>query len=79
MQFAVEGRDEAFVADIEGFYRAIGLPRSLGDLGLPNPNPSDIAAIATFTTTAPKGAYLIVSATAGQIVAGIEQVEKRAA
>lgn len=79
VQLAVEGRDEAFIADIESFYREIGLPRSLADLGMPAPQPADIAAIAAFTTAAPKGAYLIVSASPEQIVAGIEQVEKRAA
>jgi glycerol dehydrogenase len=79
VQFAVEGRDEEFVADIEDFYRAIGLPLSLADLGLAMPQPSDITAIAAFTTAAPKGAYLIISASTEQIVAGMELVERRAA
>lgn len=79
VQLAVEGRDEAFIADIEGFYRQIGLPLSLANLGMTAPQPADIAAIAAFTTAAPKGAYLIVSASPEQIIAGIEQVERRAA
>ena len=78
VQLAVEGRDEAFLADIEGFYRAIGLPRSLTDLGLPAPTTTEITAIAEFTTAAPKGAYLKVSDNAEQIIKGIEQVERRA-
>jgi glycerol dehydrogenase len=78
VQFAVEGRDVAFVADIEGFYREIGLPLSLADLGQATVTREQIDSIATFTTAAPKGAYLIVTANAAQIVAGIEQVEKRA-
>jgi glycerol dehydrogenase len=75
---AVEQRDDAFVADIEGFYRAIGLPLSLKCLGLSSVTRADIEAIAAYTTAAPKGAYLIVSASAEQIIAGIEAVERRA-
>jgi glycerol dehydrogenase len=78
VQFAVEERDEAFVADIEGFYREIGLPLSFADLGCSTVNQKQIEAIATHTTAAPKGAYLIVSASAAQIVAAIKQVERRA-
>jgi glycerol dehydrogenase len=76
---AVEGRDETFVADLENFYRAVGLPLSLADLGGRSVSGEEIAAIAAYTTAAPKGAYLIVSASAAQIVAGIEAVERRAA
>jgi glycerol dehydrogenase len=76
---AVEGRDEGFVADLEQFYREIGLPLSLKDLGLEAITRSVIEDIAAHTTAAPKGAYLIVAASAAQIVAGIEQVERRAA
>jgi glycerol dehydrogenase len=79
VQFAVEGRDEAFIVDIEGFYREIGLPLSLADLGCSTVSHEQITAIAAYTTAAPKGAYLIVSASAEQIVAGIENVERRAA
>lgn len=75
---AVEGRDDAFMADLEQFYRVLGLPLSLADLGLTGETTGVIEAIAGFTAVAPKGAYLVVSATAAQIVAGIEQVERRA-
>ncbi|MEY2926077.1 MAG: hypothetical protein RL367_554, partial [Pseudomonadota bacterium] len=40
--FAVEGRDPAFVADIENFYRQIGLPLSIRDLGLSSATRADI-------------------------------------
>lgn len=76
---AVEGRDEAFVADLEGFYRKIGLPLSLTELGLDTVTLPVIEAIAVHTATAPKGAYLVLSASPEQIVAGIEKVEHRAA
>jgi glycerol dehydrogenase len=79
VQFAVEERSEAFIADIEEFYREIGLPLSFTDLGCSTVSHEQITAIATYTTAAPKGAYLIVSASAEQIVAGIESVERRAA
>lgn len=76
---AVERREESFVADLEQFYRELGLPLSLNDLGLPSITRAVIEDIAGHTATAPKGAYLIVAASAEQIVAGIEQVERRAA
>jgi glycerol dehydrogenase len=78
VQFTVEGRSAAFIDDIEGFYREIGLPCSLANLGLSNVTQEQIEAIATYTTAAPKGAYLIVSASKEQIVAGIAKVEHRA-
>jgi glycerol dehydrogenase len=76
---AVEGRDEAFVADLEQFFRKIGLPLSLHDLGLTAPSREIFESIAAHTTAAPNGAYLVVSANVAQIIAGIEQVEQRAA
>ncbi len=76
---AVESREERFVADLEDFYRKIGLPLSLKALGLENVSRPVIENIAAHTTAAPKGAYLIVSASAEQIVSGIETVERRAA
>lgn len=76
---AVEGRDEAFMADLERFYRALGLPRSLLDLGLQKITSAVIAEIARHAATAPAGAYLVISASPEQIMAGIEQIERRAA
>jgi glycerol dehydrogenase len=76
---AVEQRDDAFMTDLEQFYGDIGLPMSLKDLGLSAVTQPLIEAIAAYTATAPEGAYLIVSASAAQIVAGIEAVERRAA
>jgi glycerol dehydrogenase len=76
---AVEGRDEAFVADLEHFFREIGLPLSLHDFGLTAPSREVLESIAAHTRAAPQGAYLVVSASVAQIIAGIEQVEQRAA
>lgn len=33
-QLCLEGRDDAFIAEMRAFYRAVGLPLSLADLGL---------------------------------------------
>jgi glycerol dehydrogenase len=75
----VEGRDEAFMADLVGFYRTLGLPTCLAELGLDLASRSVLQAIAAHTTTAPAGAYLVVSASATEIVAAMEHVERRAA
>lgn len=76
---ASERRDEVFLRDIEAFYREIGLPLSLRDMGLRDPERTVFERIAALTTAAPEGAYLIVSASPDEIVAAIEQVERRAA
>ena len=75
---AVEGRDESIIADLEVFYRAIGLPLSLTAMGLTKLSLPVLKEIAALTTAAPDGAYLVVSASAEQIVEGIRQVEDRA-
>jgi glycerol dehydrogenase len=75
---AVDGWDEAFVADIEQFYRELGLPTSLLDLGLDAVTLPVLQSIAAHTATAPEGAYLVVAASAAQIVAALQHVEQRA-
>jgi glycerol dehydrogenase len=76
---AVERRDDAFVDDLERFYRTLGLPTCLRDLGLQAMTRTVLESIASHTTSAPEGAYLVVSADAAQIIAGLERVEQRAA
>lgn len=41
VQFVLEGRDQAFLDDMFGFYRDIGLPSSLAGLGMRDPAPTD--------------------------------------
>ena len=51
VQWLLEGRDEAFLADQLAFYRRIGLPMTLRDLGLQQPTDAVAAAIAADTWT----------------------------
>ena len=52
VQLTLEARSESFIADIMGFYRDVDLPVCLEDLGLTNPTPDEIQAIAESTMTA---------------------------
>jgi glycerol dehydrogenase len=53
VQFLLEGRDAGFMDEQLAFYREIGLPTTLADLGLPHPTESDYALIAELTLQAP--------------------------
>ncbi|UEM19032.1 glycerol dehydrogenase [Skermanella mucosa] len=53
VQFLLEGRDPAFMEDHLAFYRALGLPCGLADLGLAAPTDDDYAVIAALTLQAP--------------------------
>jgi glycerol dehydrogenase len=53
VQLVLERRDAAFMADHAAFYREIGLPLSLADLGLPRPSADQLATIADLTLAAP--------------------------
>jgi glycerol dehydrogenase len=77
VQLAAEGRPEEYIADLAEFYKAIGLPRSLTELGLDAVTPEILQAIAENTTVAPKGAYLVVGYDAGPLVKAMEAVERQ--
>jgi len=53
VQLALEGRDDAFMADHAAFYREVGLPLSLAALGLAEPSTHDLRTIADLTLAAP--------------------------
>lgn len=53
VQLVLEGRDEAFMADMLDFYRAVGLATSLRGLGAPVVDDETFAAIAGPTLAAP--------------------------
>ncbi len=55
--------------------RAVGLPASLRDLGMPDPTPAEIRGIATVTMTAPHLANLASPVTESDLVAAILEVE----
>jgi glycerol dehydrogenase len=78
VQLVLEGRDDAFLADIEGFYRQTGLPVCLADLGLPDATDAEIGAIAEGTMTAPHVRNFQRPLDAGQIAAAVLTVERRA-
>lgn len=75
VQLAIEGRGDAFILDVMGFNRAVGLPGSLADLGMDAPTPDEIAEIAWLTGVGPKGGRIIVAATLLDIAAAISRVE----
>ena len=53
VQLVLERRDAAFMADHATFYREIGLPLSLADLGLAEPSTDQLGTIADLTLAAP--------------------------
>lgn len=75
VQWAVEGRDDAALADLTGFYREIGLPCCLPDLGMSRPLEDDIQGIAEGTMTAPHLKNLAVPVSVPVLVAAMERVE----
>jgi glycerol dehydrogenase len=57
VQLVLENRDQAFLDDIFKFYRSIGLPCTLGDLGLKEPAPTHLQVIAERTCAAGSHIY----------------------
>jgi len=53
VQLVLERRDAAFMADHAAFFRRIGLPLTLADLGLRHPTEEDLGTIADLTLAAP--------------------------
>jgi glycerol dehydrogenase len=79
VQLAIEGRDDAFIRDVIGFNRSVGLPASLGELGMDAPSADEIAEIARLTTIGPKGGRIVIAVSPDEIAAGIARVEGLAA
>jgi len=75
---AIEGRSDAFINDLIGFFRQVGLPASLADLGMNEPTPDEIGEIARLTAMGPKGGRIIVAASPHSIAAAIARVEQLA-
>lgn len=53
VQLVLERRDAAFMADHAAFFREIGLPLTIAQLGLRDPSPEDLGTIADLTLAAP--------------------------
>ncbi|MFT3972159.1 MAG: glycerol dehydrogenase [Amaricoccus sp.] len=75
VQLAAEEREEAFLRDLLGFYREIGLPASLPELGMDQPEAAEIAAIARGTMTAPHLKNLARPVDEAAIIAAIIRIE----
>lgn len=79
VQLAIEGRDDAFIADVIGFNRSVGLPASLRELGMDSPTSDEIAGIARLTTIGPKGGRIVITVSSEAIGAAIARIEELAA
>ena len=75
VQLAIEQRDDAFIRDVMGWSRSVGLPASLADLGMSSPTADEISEIGRLTTIGPKGGKIIVNATPAAIAGAIERIE----
>lgn len=75
VQLAIEQRDDETIADLAGFFREVGLPRSLAEIGMPDPTNDEIVEIARLTLLGPAGGRIIVSASEQDIVAAITRIE----
>lgn len=75
VQLAIEERDEAFILDLMDWCRSVGLPVSLGDMGMPEPTAEEIAEIARLTSVGPVGGRIIVAAAPERIAEAIVRVE----
>ena len=75
VQLVLEERDLAFVQELVGFYRSIGLPTALADLGVPAPTEAEIQQIAELTMTAPHVRNFQRPLDAAQIAAAIHGIE----
>ena len=77
VQLEVEDRSDAFIDDVAGFYRQVGLPCSLKELGLERLDDAVVKHIAANVTAAPKGAYLVVPVGPERIEQAMRKIEAR--
>jgi glycerol dehydrogenase len=76
VQLAAERRAAEDIRELADFLRLVGLPSSLADLGLPDPNVAEITAIAEDAMTAPHVCNMPKPITVGDITAAVERVER---
>jgi glycerol dehydrogenase len=79
VHLGIEGREDGFLLELMTFYRQVGLPISLAQLGMDAPLSSEIAEIARMTTVGPQGGRILVQVGPDRIGAAIERVERLAA
>ncbi|MBI1396391.1 MAG: iron-containing alcohol dehydrogenase [Betaproteobacteria bacterium] len=79
VQLALERRSRAFVDDVLAFYAQVGLPASLGDIGLPDATAGEVDAIAAGTMTAPHARHFERELEARDIADAMRAVEAHGA
>jgi glycerol dehydrogenase len=77
VQLVLEGRDAAFMDDHVAFYRSIGLPLTLKELGMSKASDGDLGTIASLTLAAPHMANFIRSIPQDEFVETLRAVELR--
>jgi glycerol dehydrogenase len=77
VQLYLEDRSDAFIEDIRAFFREIGLPCKLADMGLMEPTLADFTTIAEATLSAPHARNFTRQLTADDIVAAAKRIEAR--
>lgn len=75
VQLAAEGRPDAFIRELLQFYREIGLPTNLAQLGLANASSAEVDEIARWTMTAPHLANMALPMDTALIVEAIWRAE----
>ena len=75
VQLVLEGRPAAFIAELLAFYRAIGLPCTLRQLGLAEPDEASLTAIAAPSCRAPHMANMARTVDEAQLVAALREAD----
>jgi glycerol dehydrogenase len=78
VQMTLESRPEAEITDLMQFFREVGLPLSLADLGLSDPNDAEIEAITQAASSSPYIQVQVPPINAKRIDSAIRAVEARA-
>jgi glycerol dehydrogenase len=76
VQLVVLGRSSAEISELIGFYREIGLPVSLAELGLVDPTPEELQDIVARSLSAPHTVNLPFAVDAAMLSSAIAVVER---
>ncbi|QRY31853.1 glycerol dehydrogenase [Variovorax sp. PDNC026] len=75
LQLALQGEDDAGMRDLMAFLRSVGLPVSLGTLGLPDAGGQDLARIAAMNLTSPLIAHSALRLEPADVIAAMRRIE----
>lgn len=76
VQLAYENRSDSFIADFVHFYREIGLPTSLADLGMVNATDCELRQIADRSLIGPKGGMIIMPENADDLYRALVRIQQ---